>query len=54
MKAENGLLKSEVHCLSLLLAAGDISPGGTSAPQQQKFHTDDVNSVLNLVRSSDW
>ena len=25
-----------------------------SAPQRQKFHTDDVKSVRNLVRSSDW
>ena len=23
-------------------------------PQQQKFHTGDVKSVWNLVRSSDW
>ena len=28
--------------------------GMTSAPQRQKFHTDDVKSVRNLVRSSDW
>ena len=27
----------------------DVSPGGTSVPQQQKFHTDDVKSVRNLV-----
>ena len=38
----------------LLLAAKDILPGGMSALQQQKLHTDDVNSVQNLVRSSDW
>ena len=36
------------------LAAGDVSPGGTSAPQRQKFHTNDVKSVQILVRSSDW
>ena len=32
----------------------DRSIGGTSAPQRQKFHTDDVKSVRNLVGSSDW
>ena len=33
----------------MLLAAGDVSPrsGGTSAPQRQKFHTDDVNQCLH-------
>ena len=36
------------------VAAWDVSPGGTSAHKQQKFHTDDVKSVQNLVRSSDW
>ena len=30
------------------------SPLGTSAPKRQKFHTYDVQSVRNLVRSSDW
>ena len=39
---------------SSLFAAGDISQGGTSATQQQKFHTDDVQSVRNPVRSADW
>ena len=38
----------------LLLAARDILPGGISALQQQQVHTDDVTSVRNLVRSSDW
>ena len=28
---------------SSLFAAGDVSGGGTSATQQQKFHTDDAN-----------
>ena len=28
---------------SSLFAARDVSPGGTSAPQRQKFRTDDVN-----------
>ena len=37
-----------------LFAAGDISRGGTSATQQQKFHTDDIKSVQNPVRSADW
>ena len=35
-------------------AAGDVSRGGTSATQRQKFHTDDVKSVRNPVRSADW
>ena len=38
--------------LALLLAARNVSPGGTSAPQRQKFH--DVKSVQNLVSRSDW
>ena len=32
-------------------SAGDVSPGGKSAPQRQKLHTDDVKSERNLVRS---
>ena len=39
---------------SFLLVAKDVSPGGTSATQRQKFHTNDIKSVWNLVRSSDW
>ena len=39
---------------SLLLATGDISRGGTSATQWQKFYTNDVKSVQNPVRSADW
>ena len=39
---------------SSLFAAGDVSRGGTSVTQRQKFHTDDVKSVRNLVRSADW
>ena len=39
---------------SSLFAAVDVSHGGTSATQQQKFHTDDVKSVRNPVRSADW
>ena len=32
---------------SSLLAAGDVSRGGTSATQGQKFHTDDANQCLH-------
>ena len=39
---------------SSLFAPGDVSRGGTSATQRQKFHTDDVKSVQNPVRSADW
>ena len=39
---------------SSLFAAGDVSRGGTSASQQQKFHTDDVKSFRNPVRLVDW
>ena len=47
-------LACENICFSSLFAAGDVSRGGTSATQQQKFHTDDVKSVRNPVRSADW
>ena len=43
----------DIH-FSSLFAAGDVSRRGTSATQQQKFHTDDVKSVWNPVRSADW
>ena len=50
--------KSIVACenirFSSLFAAGDVSRGGMSATQRQKFHTDDVKSVKNPVRSADW
>ena len=39
---------------SSLFVAEDVSRGGTSATQRQKFHTDDVKSVQNPVRSADW
>ena len=39
---------------SSLFAAEDVSHKGTSATQQQKFHTDDVTYVQNPVRSPDW
>ena len=32
----------------------DVSRGGTSATQRQKFHTDDAKSVQNPVRSANW
>ena len=37
---------------SSLFAAGDVSRGGTSATQRQKFHTDDVNQCLHNKSSS--
>ena len=39
---------------SSLFAYGDVSHGGTSATQQQKFHTDDAKSVRNSVKSANW
>ena len=39
---------------SSLFVYGDVSCGGTSATQRQKFHSDDVKSVRNPVRSADW
>ena len=39
---------------STLFAAVDVSHGGKSATQRQKFHTDDVKYVRNPVRSPDW
>ena len=44
----------EISRFSSLLAAGDVPRGGTSTTQRQKFHTDDVKSVRNPVRSADW
>ena len=34
------------RCFFSLLVAGDVSRGGTSATQRQKFHTDDANQCL--------
>ena len=48
------ILACENIRFSSLFAAGDVSRGGTSATQRQKFHTDDVNSARNPVRSADW
>ena len=39
-------------CFSSLFAAGDVSRGGTSATQRQKFHTDDANQCLHNKSSS--
>ena len=47
-------LACENICFSSLFAIGDVSHGGTSATQRQKFHTDDIKSVRNPVRSADW
>ena len=41
-------------CFSTLFTDGGVSCGGTSPTQQQKFHTDDVKYVQNLVRNPDW
>ena len=48
------ILACENIRFSSLLAAGDVSRGGKSATQRQKFHTDDVKSVRIPVRSADW
>ena len=42
----NACLACENICFSSLFAAGDVSRGGTSATQRQKFHTDDANQCL--------
>ena len=39
---------------SSLFVCGDVSRGGSSATQRQKFHTDDVKSLQNPGRSADW
>ena len=47
---EGSLRTTDVSLRSSLLR--DVSRGGTSATQQQKFHTDDAKSVRNPVRSA--
>ena len=42
-----GGLACENICFSSLFAAGDVSRGGTSATQRQKFHTDDAIQCLH-------
>ena len=48
------VIACEYSRFSFLLVAKDILPGGTSATQRQKFHTNDIKAVWNLVRRSDW
>ena len=54
--AKTRLFRTKLSCeysrFSLLLAARDVSPGGTSAPQRHKFQTDDVNQCLHLKLGS--
>ena len=47
-------LPGENSHFSLLLATWDVLLGETSVPQRQKFHTDNIKSVWNLFRTSDW
>ena len=49
-----GYVACENIRFSLLFAAGDVSRGGTSATQQQKFHTDDENQCLHNKSCSPW
>ena len=44
----------ENNRFSSLFVTGDVLRRGMSATQRQKFHTDDVKSVRNPVRSADW
>ena len=41
------LVAGENIRFSSLFAAGDVSRGGRSATQRQKFHTDDANQCLH-------
>ena len=52
--AVDSILACENIRFSSLFAAGDVSRGGTSVTQRQTFHTDDVKSVRNQVRSAGW
>ena len=52
IRLSNSLRMADVSPRSSLL--GDVSRGGTSATQRQKFHTDDAKSVRNPVRSANW
>ena len=52
--AMNEWIARENMFLLALFAAGDVSRGGTSVTQRQKFHADDVKSVWNPVSSADW
>ena len=44
---EGGGLACENFRFSSLFVAGDVSRGGTSVTQRQKFHTDDANQCLH-------
>ena len=46
-RSDRFFMISNIQVLWSSLAASDVSPGGTSAPQRQKFHTDDVNQCLH-------
>ena len=43
---QNKMIACDNIRFSSLFAAGDVSRGGTSATQRQKFHTDDANKCL--------
>ena len=45
-------LACEKSRFASLFAAGDVSRGGTSATQRQKFDTDDVNQCLHNISGS--
>ena len=45
-------LACENSRFSSLLATWDVSRGGTSATQRQKFHTNDVNQCLHNISGS--
>ena len=47
-------LACENNRFSSLFAAEDVSRRGMSVTQRQKFHTDDIKSVRNPVKSADW
>ena len=47
MQEARSVLACENSSFSLLLAAGDVSQGGSSATQQQKFNTNDLNQCLH-------
>ena len=53
MKTNNYIACENIR-FSTLFATGDVSRGGTSVTQRQKFHTDDVKYVQNPVRIPDW
>ena len=52
VKTESVRVACENICFSSLFADGDVSRGGTSATQLQKFHTDDANQCLHNKSSS--